>query len=215
MRYSQLLRTGIDIHLVSRLSIHHLEQSHIGQLLSTRVVYLDAHHIMLLVGNLQGMLVILLVVEVADEEGGAVAFHHAGEVFQGATDVGALALRMEVEHLPDDIEDMLSSLLGRDILLNSVGKEDDTYLVVVLNGTEGQGGSYLGCQVALHLAHRTEVERATHIHEQHDGELSFLFEHLDERAMETGCHVPVDVSHVVAILVFAHLGKGHSPALEG
>ena len=78
MRDSQLLRTGIDIHLMPRFGIHHLEQSHIWQLLSARVIHLDAHHIMLLVGNLQGMLVILLVVEVADEEGGAVALHHTG-----------------------------------------------------------------------------------------------------------------------------------------
>ena len=104
---------------------------------------------------------------------------------------------------------MLSTLLRWNIFLYSVGKEDDTYLVVV------QGGSYLGCQVALHLAHRTKVERATHIHHQHHGKLSFLFEHLDERTMKTCRDIPVDVSHVVTILVFAHLGKGHTPALEG
>ncbi len=38
---------------------------------------------------------------------------------------------------------MLASLLGRDIFLYSVGKEDDTYLVVVLYGTEGKGCSDL------------------------------------------------------------------------
>ncbi len=33
--------------------------------------------------------------------------------------------------------------------------------------------------------------------------------------MKAGGHVPVDVSHIIAILIFAHLGKGHSPTLEG
>ncbi len=56
MSHSQFLRTGIDIHLVSRLGVHHLEQSHVGQLLGTWVIHLDAHHIVLLVGNLQLML---------------------------------------------------------------------------------------------------------------------------------------------------------------
>ena len=33
--------------------------------------------------------------------------------------------------------------------------------------------------------------------------------------MKAGGHVPVDVSHIIAVLIFAHLGKGHSPTLEG
>ena len=32
--------------------------------------------------------------------------------------------------------------------------------------------------------------------------------------MKTCRYVPVDISHVITILVFAHLGKGHTPALE-
>ncbi len=41
-----------------------------------------------------------------------------------------------------------------------------------------------GSQVALHLAHGTEIERTAHIHHQHHGKLSLFFKDLDERAME-------------------------------
>ena len=170
---------------------------------------------MFLVGNLQLMLEILMIVEVADYESRAVALHHAGEIFQGATDVGTLALRLEVEHFSDDIENMLSSFLRRNVLLDAVREEDDTYLVIVLNGTEGECGSNLCSQIALHLLHRTEIERPTDVNEQHHRKFPFLLKHLDIRLMKAGGHVPVDVSHIIAILIFAHLGKGHSPALEG
>ena len=170
---------------------------------------------MFLVGNLQLMLEILMIVEVADYESRAVAFHHAGEIFQGAADVGTLALRLEVEHFPDDIENMLSSFLRRNVLLDTVREEDDTYLVIVLNGTEGECGSNLSSQIALHLLHRTEIERPADVYEQHHGKFPFLFKHLDVRLMKAGGHVPVDVSHIIAILIFAHLSKGHSPTLEG
>ena len=156
-----------------------------------------------------------MIVEVADYESRAVAFHHAGEIFQGATDIGTLALRLEVEHFSDDIENMLSSFLRRNVLLDAIREEDDTYLVIVLNGTEGECGSNLSSQIALHLLHRTEIERPADVYEQHHRKFPFLFKHLDVRLMKAGGHVPVDVSHIIAILIFAHLGKGHSPTLEG
>ena len=110
---------------------------------------------------------------------------------------------------------MLSSLLRRNVLLYAIREEDDTYLVIVLNGTEGECGSNLSSQIALHLLHRTEIERPADVYEQHHRQFPFLFKHLDVRLMKAGGHVPVDVSHIIAILIFAHLGKGHSPTLEG
>ena len=215
MRLTQFLGTGVNIHFVTCLSIAHLEESDVGQRLGTWIVHLNGSHIVLLIGNLKGMLKVLVIEEVADDEGCAMALHHPCEVLQSHTDVGALALRMKIEHLADDVENVLAALLGRDVFLYSVGEEDDTYLIVVLNGTEGQGGCNLGSHVALHLPCGTEVERATYVDQQHHGKLALLLEHLDKGTMETGGHIPVDVSHVVAILVLPHLGEGHTPALEG
>ena len=110
---------------------------------------------------------------------------------------------------------MLAALLGRNVFLNAVREECHADLVVILDGREGDGGGNLGHHVALHLALRTEVQRATDVDHQHDGQLALLLEHLHVGAVEAGGHVPVDVAHVVAILVFAHLAEGHTPALEG
>ena len=135
MSHSQLLGTGVDIHLMPSLCIHYFQQSYVRQLFGSRVIYLNAHHIMFLVGNLVQTKRIVKVVKVTDKESSTVAFHHACEVFQGTAYVGTLALRVEVEHFSDDIKNMLSTLLRWNIFLYSVGKEDDTYLVVVLDGT--------------------------------------------------------------------------------
>ena len=113
----------------------------------------------------------------------------------------------KLSHFPNDIENMLSSFLRRNVLLDTVREEDDTYLVIVLNGTEGECGSNLSSQIALYLLHRTEIERPADVYEQHHRQFPFLFKHLDIRLMKAGGHVPVDVSHIIAVLIFAHLAK--------
>ena len=75
--------------------------------------------------------------------------------------------------------------------------------------------SDLCCQVTLHLMRRTKVERATHVHQQHHRQLTLLLKHLDKGAMKACRYIPVDISHVIAILVLPYLGKGHASSLEG
>ena len=110
---------------------------------------------------------------------------------------------------------MLASLFWRNILLNLVGEEDDTNLVVVLYGTERQCGGNLGHHVALGLPLRSKVERTAHIDEQHHGEFALLLKHLDVWSVEARRDIPVDVPDVVAKLILAHLAERHSPSLEG
>ncbi len=52
------------------------------------------------------------------------------------------------------------------------------------------------------------------VDQEHDRELSFLFENLDIGMTITGGDVPVDTPDVVAELVFPDFGKGHTPAFE-
>ena len=110
---------------------------------------------------------------------------------------------------------MLTAFLRWDILLNLIGEEHHTNLIIVLYGAEGDGGSNLRHHVTLHLLLGTEIERAADIDKQHHCQLTLLFEHLHIRTVEAGCHIPVDVAHIIAKLIFAHLAEGHSPTLEG
>ena len=153
--------------------------------------------------------------EVTQQEGGTPALDDLGEVLHGLPHVGMGALGLEVEQFAYDEQDMLASLLGRNELLDAVAEEDYAYLVIVLNGAEGQGGCYLRHHVALHLGGGTEIETAAHIDEEHDGEFALFLKDLDVGLVEACGDVPLYVAYVVAKLIFTYLAEGHSPTLEG
>ena len=96
----------------------------------------------------------------------------------------------------------------------SIRSEKNPYLVVVLYRAEGQRGRHLRGHVSLRLLRRSEVERSADIDEQHDRQFAFLLEELDVGAVQACCDVPVDVAHVVAVLVFAHFREGHASSAE-
>ena len=196
------------------LGIAHAHQSHVRQLAGTHVVDLQGHHVVLVVGYGERVLKVVAAVEVAQHEGRATAFHHFGEELQCLGDIGAAAIGVEVEHLAYDIENVLAALLRRDILLYAVREEYDTYLVVVLYGTESYRCGYLSHHVFLELTGGAEVERARHVDEQHHRELALLLKHLHVGPVEARSDVPVDVAHIVAELVFPHFRERHSAPLE-
>ena len=110
---------------------------------------------------------------------------------------------------------MLAPLLGCNIFLYAVGKEDNTDFIVVLYGRESEGCGNLGCHIALHLVGCSEVQRAADVDEQHHGEFSFFLENLHKGVMETCRNVPFYIADIVAVLVFAHLRESHTTPLEG
>ena len=137
MSLAQLTTRGIDVLLVASLGIHHTHQTNIGQFLCTDVVNLQSHHVVLTIGNLQGLKEILCVVEIAEHERCAASFSNAGQELQRLLHIGTMRLRFEVEQFTDDIEDMLAAFLGRDIFLDTVGEEHHANLIIVLDGAEG------------------------------------------------------------------------------
>ena len=125
-----------------------------------------------------------------------------------------MAHRMEVEHLPDDIQDMLAAFLRWNVLLYPVGKEDDADLIVVLDSRESECSSNLRCHISLRLTHGTEIERAGDVNEEHNRQFTLLLKDLHIRPVQPCGHIPVDVADIVAELIFPHLGKLHTSALE-
>ena len=116
-------------------------------------------------------------------------------------------LWVKVEHLSYNIQDVLTSLLWRNILLNAIGEEHHTNLVVVLHCAEGDGSSYLGSHHRLHTLACAEIERARDINQQHNGKFAFLLKHFHVRLAETCCDIPIYVANVIAKLILANLGK--------
>ena len=209
------LGRGVNILLMSGLGIAHLHQSHIGQLCHPTVIHLDGHHIMLAVGNGERTGEISGINEVAQYKGCATLFQHIGQILYGHLHVRPPAFGLEIKQFADDVEDMFLSLLGRNELLNPVRKEHDTNLIIVLNGRKSKRGSNLCLHLLLHLPHRTKIEAGRNIHHEHHRHFAFFLEHLDVGFAHAGRHVPVNVAHIIAILILAHLRESHTPPLEG
>ena len=125
-------------------------------------------------------------------------FHHIRQIFQSQTDVRPPAFRMKIYQFADDVKYMLTSLLGRNKLLNPVRKEDDTNLVIILNGRECQCSGNFRHHILLHLLYRTELQTTGNIYQQHHCQFALLLKHLDVRLVEAGGHIPVNVAYVVA-----------------
>lgn len=193
----------------------HLQEAYVWQFCHTLIVNLDGYNIVLVRCDGKGLLEGMLVDEIAQHKGDATTFEGSCQVFQCKSNVRLLALWLIFQEFSNDVEDMFASFLWRDELLYLVGEEDDAYLVVILNGGEGKCCCNLGHHIAFELLHGTKVETATDIDKQHHRQFSFLLEDFDVGFSEAGCYVPFNVADVVAILVFAHFGEGHTTPFEG
>ena len=109
---------------------------------------------------------------------------------------------------------MLTPFLRRNEFLYPVREKDNPNFIVVLYSRKSQRCSYFRHHILFHLLHRTEFQTTGNIHQQHNGQLALFFEHLHVRLIEASGHIPVNVAYVIAKLIFAHLGKCHTPTLE-
>ncbi len=170
---------------------------------------------MLAVGYRHAREVVVVVDEVAHKKCRAAFLESVGHEFQGNIDVCAVALRLHIDDLPDYQKDMLLSLLRWDELFNPVAEKNDSHLVVVLDRRECKRRGNLGDHLLLFLSHGSEVAASADVDQKHHGQLPLLFVNFYERLVLTGCDVPVDITDVVAGLVFPDLGKYHATPLEG
>ncbi len=100
-------------------------------------------------------------------------------------------------------------------LLNAVRESEQPDLVVVADGREGERGAQFSDEFAFGLLVGAEALRATHVHDEHDGQLTLLAEFLDVRIARPRRHVPVDGADVVSGLIRADLLEFDASALEG
>ena len=120
MLASYLLAACIHDYFLSCLIVLHLHQAYVGQFCQPAVIDLYGHYVMLAVGYGQGLPEFALVQKVTQEEGRTSAFDDACQVLYGSTYVGTLALWLEVQQFPDDVQNMLSAFLWWDEFLDFV-----------------------------------------------------------------------------------------------
>ena len=109
---------------------------------------------------------------------------------------------------------MALALGGRDELLDAVGEEYTTHLIVVLRRREGQHGSYLGHQILFRALGRAKQTRAADIDHEHHRQLALLLVDLDVGLRRASCNVPVDIAHVITRPIFTHLAERHTTSAK-
>ena len=98
----------------------HLNQTNIGKFCNTLVEDLYCHDIMFSVCNGQRLAEVTLVDQVANQESRATSFDGLGQILKGKANIRSRAFWLEIKQLANDIQYMLSSLLGRYKLLDLI-----------------------------------------------------------------------------------------------
>ena len=206
-------------HLAPRLRILHLHDSHIGQLGITAVIDTYAHDVVLAGGYLQCILeplsVLLRLHEIRKHESRTALLKNVGQITERLRERRPSVLRNELYQLADYHQDMRTTLLRGNELLDAVAEKDASHLVVVLRSGKSEHGGDFGDDVLLQFVRRTEHTRTADIDQQHHGQLALLLITLDVRTAAAGGDIPVDVAHVVPHTVLAHFAESHAAPLEG
>ncbi|MCY1372227.1 hypothetical protein D9M69_594190 [compost metagenome] len=79
--------------------------------------------------------------------------------------------------------------------------------VAVARDEPGQHRHHIAQHLALALIARTEIDRGTEVQQKPGGHLAVFGEHANMRGLQAGGDVPVNVAHVVVVLVFAQVGQ--------
>ena len=113
---------------------------------------------------------------------------------------------------------MDAAFFRRDDKVDVIREENQPDLVVVPNRAEREQARHLRRQLPLAQMHAAKFPRRADIHHQHHRQLPLLGELLHvSRAMHLAVfrgHVPINRSHLVARLIFAHLLEVHPAAFE-
>ena len=119
-----------------------------------------------------------VVAEVRDQERDGSLLLHVCEILQRGGDVCAAPLGLVEEELPQDPQDVATTLPGRDEFLDVIRENDEPNLVVVLNSAERQERADLYSDFRLESLPRPEVAGSAHVNEEHHGELGDLLDEL-------------------------------------
>ena len=97
---------------------------------------------------------------------------------------------------------------------NVIRKDNQADLVIVLDSREGNEGTEFRRHLIFHAFRTAEGARGREVHQEHHGQFAFFDEALHVGVPHAGGNIPVDRAHLVAELVFTHLVKLHTTALE-
>src|SRR5207244_3046206 len=130
--------------------------------------------------------------EIRDDYSDGAMRRDSHKKFQRPIQIGAAALRLEKEHLPDHAQDVFSSFARWYEFFDFIGEQDEADLVIIANSGESQHRGNFGGQLALGLLVGAEQTRTADIDDEHERQFAFFHKLFYEGMIHAGGDIPIN-----------------------
>jgi hypothetical protein len=206
----------VDEELLAGLGILEHEEPQVGQFVLQRIVQPHRDHLVAPRELREGPVPARIAEEVGDQE----KERPAVDVIEGAleerVELRALSFgqRRPRAHRVQDAQHLAAAGLRPDDLVDVGAVEDRAHAITVPREEASQQGDEIHRHGRLLHFLRAEVDRAGKVEQEPGGDLAILVVLAHVRRLQPRRHVPVDVPHVVAVLVLAQVGEVEPVAAE-
>ena len=206
----------VDEHLLAGLGVLEHEQPQVGQLRFQRILQPHRDDFVPLGELAERPLPARRADEVRDDEQERAPVDEVEGALQQCVELRALAFgqRRALLHGVQDGEHLAPAGARRDHVVHVEAVEDRADAVAVAREEARQQRDEIGRQRALLHVLRAEVDRARKVEQEPAGDLAILVVLAHVRGLQPRGDVPVDVAHVVAVLVLADIGEIQAEAAE-
>ena len=160
------------------------------------------------------MFEIMLIDKIRKYKAGTTLFQRIGQILQRSSYIRLLILRIKINQLSDNVQNMSPPFFRRYKFLNPVGKEYHPNLIIVLYGRKSNNSSNFRNLIFLQLGNRAEIAGSAHIDHQHNGQFPFLLIYFNIRMIMACRHIPIDIPDIVTVLILPYFAESHTPALK-
>ena len=202
--------------LFAGLGVPQRQQAQVGQLQLQRVEHAHGHHLVALRQQGQRALPSRLADEVRHHKHRRAALDESRRrVEQFAQPRRArFGVGRPVLQAVQQVQHMLATTAGRDDRVDAAAIEQGADPVAMPRKQACQDGGEVARDMALALLARAEVHRRAQVQQEPGGHLAVLGEHAHVRRGGACGDVPVDVAHVVVVLVLAQVGQVQAAATQ-
>jgi len=206
----------VDEHLLAGLRVLEHQQPKVGQLALERILQAHRDHLVALRELHQRPVPAGGADEIRHEEQERAAVHEVECTLEELIEPRALPFRQRWagHHGVQDGEHLAPAATRRDHVIDARAVEDGADAVAVAREQACEQADEIRRHRALVHVARAEVDRAGKIEQEPGGDLAIFVELAHVRGLQARGHVPVDVAHVVAVLVLAQVGEIQAEAAE-
>ena len=179
-----------------------------GQGVFVRVVDLDGHHIVPALGAVQGG-VGEGIEEIRNHNHHRASAEGFLQMLQCVAQIAGAMGGGVMQNIAHHAQHVALAFAGAHVFFHVIGEERESDFVIVALGDEGQRGGHFAGEFLFGLIATAEPSRRADVHQQHHRQLAFLHELFYKWLVQSRGDVPIDIAHLIARLIFAHLIEIH------